>query len=106
MSTFGPIEQEPRSLRPPYEEPDNELAPPSIGGKTATEHWRERLRTERMRALLEPLDELEVSAYERRMLEWLTGWETATVAVVAALLHRARAARPVSSGGHQPTGDA
>jgi hypothetical protein len=37
-----------------------------------------------------------VGAYEHRILEWLAGMDTPTVAAVAALLARARAAGPLT----------
>jgi hypothetical protein len=46
-----------------------------------------------MDALLTPLEGIDVSDYERDTLQWLTGREDFTIAVVAALLHRARAAQ-------------
>lgn len=45
-------------------------------------------------AMLEPLDGLPVSAYERDVLSWVGCWETHTIAVLAALLRRARQAPP------------
>src|SRR3981081_2197429 len=98
MPTFGPIEREPRRVRPPYEGWDTEIWHRRFGVETA-DQWRDRLHADALAALLEPLAGLDVSACERRQLEWLTGWETSTIAVVAALLHRARAARPLVSGG-------
>jgi hypothetical protein len=48
-----------------------------------------------MDALLTPLAGIELSDYERDTLQWITGREDSTIAVVAALLHRARAAQPL-----------
>jgi hypothetical protein len=48
-----------------------------------------------MDALLTPLAGIDVSDYEQDILKWLTGREDFTIAVVAALLHRARAAQPL-----------
>ncbi|WP_020673861.1 hypothetical protein [Amycolatopsis nigrescens] len=101
MPTFGPIGAEPRRVRPPYGEPDRSLHLPMFGIET-TDQWRARVHADRVAALLEPLADMEVSHFERRQLEWLARWETGTVAAVAALLHRARAAAPLASGGHRP----
>lgn len=43
-----------------------------------------------------------VTDYEHATLEWLAGWETSTVAVVAGLMHRCREARPLAT---QPPAD-
>jgi hypothetical protein len=93
VPTDPPITSAPRRLRPPYDTPD-----------TAFDHlravdtaaWRVAVREDRRRTLLEPLDGLTVTEYERRVLEWVGGFDTPTVAVVAALLRRARAADPQS----------
>ena len=37
---------------------------------------------------------VELGAYDRRILEWLAGWEPATVAVIAGLITRAGQAPP------------
>lgn len=45
---------------------------------------------------------MRTSRIDGHVLSWLAGWETDTVAVVAALLHRARVAAPLPAGGHEP----
>jgi hypothetical protein len=102
MPTFGPIESEPRRVRPPYDQPDTAPPVPAWGGGEVFERWRAQRHADRAAALLEPLAGLEVSEFERHIVSWLAGWETGTVAVVAALLHRARAAAPLPSSGHHP----
>lgn len=87
-----PIDREPRALRPPYDVPDVRLDSLRAGN---TEVWRRAVQLDRLTALVEPLAGLEVTAYEHSLLEWLAGWETSTVAVLAGLLHRARAAEPL-----------
>jgi hypothetical protein len=101
LGTFGPIEQEPRRVRPPYNVRDEEAQGRWFGVETEDE-WRNRLHGDRLAAMLEPLAGMDVSPYERQILGWLSDWETGTVAVVAALLHRARAAYPLATGGHHP----
>jgi hypothetical protein len=101
MNSFGPIEREPARVRPPYDVRDEEVWGRWTGVETE-DQWRDRLHGDRLAAMLEPLAGMDVSAYERQILGWLSGWETSTVAVVAALLHRARAAFPLATGGHNP----
>lgn len=100
---FGPIVSEPHGLRPPYDRRDSGRVHGARPGET-TEQWRQRIRCDRLDALCAPLLWMDVSAYEYSVLCWLCGWEDHTVAVVAALLHRARAAAPLASGGHTPAG--
>jgi hypothetical protein len=93
VPTDPPIMSEPRRLRPPYDIPE-----------TAFDHlrtvdaaaWRVAVRQDRLRTLVEPLDGLSVTDYEHRILEWLAGFDVPIVAVVAALLRRARSARPLA----------
>lgn len=63
--------------------------------KETVHQWWDRRRADGLAALSEPLEGIEVSDYERDTLGWLTGREDPVIAVVAALLHRARAARPL-----------
>jgi hypothetical protein len=85
----APIHTEPHSLHPPYRYlPDG----PHRRGES-NEEFRTRRRHEALEALLAPLAGLELTDYERRQLQWLAGWETGTVATIAALLHRARQSR-------------
>ncbi|HYS36664.1 MAG TPA: hypothetical protein VEO01_13650 [Pseudonocardiaceae bacterium] len=44
-----------------------------------------------MAAMLESLDGVELGAYDRRIIEWLAGWDIATVGTIASLIYRARA---------------
>ena len=48
-------------------------------------------------ALLTPLEGIDLSDYERHTLRWLAGREDSTIAVVAALLHRARTAHTLAA---------
>jgi hypothetical protein len=71
---YGPIETCPNSLTPPHTEYDHS-GPIQYRG-----------------ALLQAVDGVELGTYDRRILDWLAGWDTSTVAVVVSLLHRVRAA--------------
>lgn len=51
--------------------------------------------TEQYAALVAPLDGIELGDYDDRILRWLARWDWPTVATVASLLHRARAADPL-----------
>jgi hypothetical protein len=88
----APIHQEPRRVRPPYDVRDD-----AFDHVTPSEAWRVAIRVDRLAALLEPLAGLEITDYERQTLDWLARWEVGTVAVVAGLLHRARAAAPLGA---------
>ena len=88
----APITSRPLQVRPPYDQHD-------ITGEQGTnetvDQWWDRRCTDGLAVLLAPLEGVDVSDYERHTLDWLTGREDATIAVVAALLHRARAAHPL-----------
>jgi hypothetical protein len=53
-----------------------------------------RPQAEKLAQLLEAVDEADVvlGAYDRRVIQWLSDWETGTVDVVAGLVARAHAA--------------
>lgn len=73
-TTYGPIDTAPNSLTPPHRE---------YLGEGSTQFRG---------ALLQALDGVELGAYDRRIVDWIGGWDVPTVAVVVSLLHRARAA--------------
>jgi len=50
------------------------------------------VHTDRVAALLEALDGVELGAYDRRTIEWLANWDTGVVGTLASLFYRARAA--------------
>ena len=41
---------------------------------------------------------IELGAWDRRIVEWLAGWDTCTALTVASLIARARAAGPAECG--------
>jgi hypothetical protein len=92
QTAHGPITSAPLRVRPPYDQHD--IA--GEQGQNETVHqWWDRRCVDGMDALLTPLAGIDVSDYERDTLQLLTCREDSTIAVVAALLHRARAAQPM-----------
>jgi hypothetical protein len=95
-TTCGPLEEEPRGLRPPYTLRDPERNQRAGEG---TDSWRVRMHADKLAALLDPLDGIELGAYDRRILDWMAGWDIPTVATISSLLHRTRHADPCPRGG-------
>lgn len=93
MSGYGPLEEEPWGLRVPFDVRDR-AREQSFGIET-TEQWCTRMRADNLDALLAPLAGIELGTYDRCILDWLAGWDIPTMATVASLLHRARAAAPL-----------
>lgn len=87
-----PITRAPWGLTPPYDAKDYRLFRQS---QESPDRARHRIIAMKVAAMLEPLDGLPVSAYERELLSWVGCWETHTIAVLAALLWRARQASPL-----------
>ncbi|MCF7552248.1 hypothetical protein [Pseudonocardia sp. WMMC193] len=83
------VHSAPWALTPPYNTYDPRLHRQS--GEPA-DHARHRILALKVATLPEPLDGLELTDYERQVLSWIGCWETHTVAVLAALLRRARRA--------------
>jgi hypothetical protein len=94
QTVHGPITSAPLGVRPPYDQRD--IASEQESNENIYRWW-DRRRADGLDALLTPLEGIVVSDYERHTLHWLTGREDSTIAVVAALLHRARAAHPLPS---------
>lgn len=85
-----PLHREPRRVRPPFD-----CDTPESAGRQADEtadQWRTRRHDNRVAALLEALDGIELGDYDRRIIDWLAGWDTSVVGTVASLLYRAREA--------------
>jgi hypothetical protein len=87
--TEAPIQRAPWALTPPYDAKDSRLFQ-RRGESHADAHHR--LVALKLTVLLAALDGVPISDYEREVLSWVAFWETHTVAVLAALLRRARAA--------------
>ena len=91
---YGPIDEPPKRLRPPLDRYPSDLYLPG----EATQEAVERRRQERIAVLREPLAGLELGGYDELIVQWLADWDIPTVATVASLLHRARAAGPLPAG--------
>ena len=48
---------------------------------------------DRLAVLADVLDGVELGAWDRRILEWMAGWDACTVLTVASWIARSRAAR-------------
>ena len=95
---LDPLDREPVNVRPPFDLRVPASMPPPrrlVGPDTAFEAWRAELLADRVAALTEPLAGLPLGTYDRRIVEWLAGFDVPTVGGVVSLLHRARAARPL-----------
>jgi len=89
---MAPLEHEPRRIRPPFDVVSDTAADDRQVGET-TDQWRARHHTDRVAALLEALDGVELGAYDRRIVEWLADWDNSVVGTVASLIYRTRAIR-------------
>lgn len=88
----APLEHDPRSVRPPFTEPDPTFEQLRRTDPTA---WRRAVQLDRVAALREPLAGVELSDREHTVLVWLAGFDIPTIAAVVRLLHAARAADPL-----------
>jgi hypothetical protein len=74
----GPLDDEPRSVFPPYTERRG--------------RWVFDTAEDRAAALAHALTGVELGGHDRRILRWLAAWDTPTVATVVSLIRRARLA--------------
>ena len=83
-----PLQHGPHRIRPPFD-----VAVPTDDHRSddTTAEWQAGRHTVRVAALLEPLGGIELGAYDRRIIEWLAGWDTSVIGTVASLFYRARA---------------
>jgi hypothetical protein len=86
----GPLQRAPRRIRPPFDVAT--YAPTERMAEETVEAWRARGHVDRVSALTEALDDVELGAYDRRIIEWLADWDVSTVGTVASLFYRAREA--------------
>lgn len=87
---IAPLQREPHRIRRPF---DVAVVPDSANehrfGETSAESQTRR-HADRVAALLEPLDGIELGEYDHRIIEWLATWDTSVIGTVASLLYRAR----------------
>jgi hypothetical protein len=93
---YGPLNEEPRGLRPPYTVRDPDRV--RRYGEPV-EQWRIRIHADNLAALLDPLDGIALGTYDRQLVDWLAGWDIPTVATIASLLHRTHHTDPRARGG-------
>lgn len=77
LPVVPPLRREPRRIRPPFD----------VGGLAEVGGQQDRVD-----ALLEALDGVEVGEHDQRIVEWLASWDTSVVGTVASLFYRARQA--------------
>lgn len=98
-SPYHPLDRAPRGLRLPYDRSDPRRA--HRFGVESSDQWRARIRADNQAALLEPLTGIELGNHDSSLVAWLAGWDIPTVAGLACLLHRARAANPIDTTGDE-----
>lgn len=81
MSQLCPLNREPQRVRPPFDIEKGVHTMDTPGGQQ-----------DRVNALLEALDGVELGEHDRRIVEWLASWDTSVVGTVASLFYRARRA--------------
>ena len=80
------LDREPVSIRAPYD-----VRRPLIWDLEAN-------RLDYLDALREPFAGVDLGSYDQRMIAWLARWDLPTVGTVVSLLHRVRAAAPLTAG--------
>jgi len=80
-------------VRPPYEVRDP--ARQQDFWAESIDEWRVRLHFDNLLALHEPRS-FELGGQDRRILDWVAGWDIPTLGAITSLLHRARAAHPAT----------
>lgn len=90
IGQVGPLGKPPRRIRPPFDVDSYGSVDRVLG--ESTERWRARVHADRVAALLEALDGVELGDYDRRVIDWLADWDISTIGAFASLFYRARAA--------------
>ncbi|HEX5117660.1 MAG TPA: hypothetical protein VFW65_20900 [Pseudonocardiaceae bacterium] len=98
---LAPLHHPPHRIRPPFDITHDDTATDDLHTAATTDHQRARRHADRVTALLEPLDGVELGAHDRRILDWLAERDTPTVGTIASLLYRARG----TGAGQSPHGD-
>ncbi|MEU4740990.1 hypothetical protein AB0G02_11075 [Actinosynnema sp. NPDC023658] len=89
-SPTTPLRRPPRRLRPPFDMEDSGTFDSQQPDET-TDQLRAHRHADRVTALLEPLDGVELGKHDRHVIEWLATHDTSVVGTIASLLYRARA---------------
>ncbi len=84
-----PLRRPPRRVRPPFDMEDS--GPFDSQPGETTDQRCARQHADRVTALLEPLDGVELGEHDRHVIEWLATHDTSVVGTFASLLYRARA---------------
>ena len=79
------LDRAPVSIRAPYD-----VRRPRIWDLEAN-------RRDYLDALREPFAGIDLGTYDDRLIAWLAGWDLPTVGTFASLLHRVRAAAPLTA---------
>ena len=93
IQNTAPLHHAPQRVRPPF----NVAEDVTLRGQTTSpepDEWR----TDRVAALLEALDGIELGKHDRRIIAWLADWEIETVGTIVSWLYRARAGADVCGG--------
>ncbi|WP_329793538.1 hypothetical protein V1227_16910 [Lentzea sp. DG1S-22] len=90
LNSTTPLRRPPRRLRPPFDV-DDVASLDSLQPDETADQWHVRRHADRVTALLEPLDGIELGEHDRRVIEWLSNQDNSVVGTVASLLYRARA---------------
>jgi hypothetical protein len=88
---LAPLQHPPRRIRPPFDITNDDTAAEDQRNSETAHQWRTRSHADRVTALLEPLDGIELGHHDRRIIDWLADWDTTTIGTIASLLYRARA---------------
>jgi hypothetical protein len=88
-SQLGPLHAPPCNVRPPFDQYRPDPAAAAYGHDPA--RWRQHRHNDALAAILEPLDGVELGDYDRRMIDWLAGFDDPTVGTFVSLLWRLRA---------------
>lgn len=91
----GPLDRAPRAYRVPFD-----VVRPEAPYDPDRDRWRAARRADRVAALLETLDGIELGDYDRRIAEHLAGsLDTPELGAVVSWVLRARAADPLPRAG-------
>ena len=100
FAATAPLRNEPGRIRPPFNVHSDGPPEDHRPGETA-DQWRARRHADRLAALQEPLDRVELGAHDQRILNWLADWDTSVIGTIASLFYRAREAGPENAAGGQ-----